>query len=332
MTMVGEVGVEVGQRAVVMHTMLLDAVAAQSTALLAAHGVAAILMKGRVTASWLYQDGVRDYGDVDLLVDPAQRGRAVEVLGTIGYTHWLAGADQVEFGPNEVELVGPNRTCIDLHHTLLGVAATPARCWEILSRRTETMSVGGRTVTVLDPVARTMHLALHAAQNGPVDTKAVADLERGLAQLPLELWREAATLARSVDAIEAFATGLRVVEPGRDLATGLGLGPPRDIGLVLRSWSAPPEALQIQNFVQADSVGSRLRFVGRKLWPTSAYMVSRFPAARGGGIPLLTARLRRMAGLPNKLGVALWTWNQARHTVRRQHAEDRASTEGKGRS
>lgn len=309
------VGADERERAIVMRTLLLDAVAAQTTALLEENGIPAVLLKGRVTAEWLYRDAVRGYGDVDLLVDPAQRARAIEVLATIGYRHWLEGADRLEYGTNETELVGPNRTCIDLHHTLLGVAAPPDRCWEVLSSRTTTMSVGGRTVRVLDPGARTMHLALHAAQNGQSDLKAVADLERGLAQLPLALWQEAERIARSIDAGQAFGAGLRVADDGRRLAAQLGLAPVRDVELMLRTCSAPPEALQIQKFVETRTVLDRMRFVGRKLWPTAAYMLGRVPSARTGGVRLLVARLRRMIGLPAKFGVAFGSWRRARRAI-----------------
>lgn len=317
------------ERSIVLRTLLLDAVAARCVTLLSEHGVPAILLKGQAIASWLYSDRLRDYGDVDLLVDPAQRERAVDVLGSIGYRHWLAGADEAEFGPNEVELIGPSGICIDLHHTLLGVAASPARCWEMLSRRTEMMSVGGRAVTVLDREARTMHLALHVAQNGPIDIKAVTDLERGLEQLPLASWREAERIARSIDAIEAFSAGLRVTESGRRLARQLGLTPSRDVELVLRTTSAAPEALQIQKLVEADSMRSRMRLIARKLWPTAAYMLGRFPAARAGGYALLVTRLRRLAGLPRKFSIALSSWAQARRTARQLYADYGASP-GKG--
>ncbi len=42
-----------------------------------------------------------------------------------------------------------------------------------------TLRLAGRTdVAALDITARARHLALHAAQNGPIDSKAEADLER----------------------------------------------------------------------------------------------------------------------------------------------------------
>jgi hypothetical protein len=254
------------------------------------------------------------------------------VLATIGYRHWLEGAHKSEYGSNEVELLGPNRTCIDLHHTLLGVTAQPSRSWEVLSRHTEPMVVGGRSVTVLDPAARAMHLGLHVAQNGPADLKAVADIERGLAQLPFELWQEARSIARSVGADGAFAAGLRVVEAGRRVADRLELDQPRDIELILRSWSVPAEALQILRVIEAPTVVEKTRIVARKVWPTTAYMFGRIPSAKGSSARLLAARLRRLGGLPAKFGVALWNWNRARRTARRLPLTHLTSTGGKGRS
>lgn len=303
------------ERVAAFRTLMLDARAAEAVALLARHDVPSILLKGRVTASWLYAGEVRDYCDVDLLVDPAQREQAMKVLATIGYRHHLAGADEAEYGSNETELLSPAGVMIDLHHTLLGVDGSPERLWKVLSGRTAELRVGGQVVQVLDEDARTMHLALHAAQNGPADAKALADLERGLEQLPLSRWREAARIAREVEAVPAFSAGLRVSALGRDMATALGLTPPNDVTLLLRTRSAPPEALQIQRFMELRTLGGRLHLVGRKLWPTRAYMHRTVPGARAGGRALLVARLQRMVGLPPKFRVAFRSWSEARNTA-----------------
>lgn len=305
------------QRSVVLRTLLLDAVAARATAALAAAGIPAILLKGRAIADWLYAGEVRGYCDVDLLVDPAQRDRAVQVLGELGYHHWLAGADRVEYGPNELELVGPHQVCIDLHHTLIGMSVDPARCWAALSARTEQQLVGGRPVTVLDAGARTMHLALHVAQNGPADVKAVADLDRGVAQLGVDLWDDAVALAREVGALDAVAAGLHVSEAGARLARRSELRRPGNVELLLRTSSAPPAALQIQRLVETTGLGSRLRMIGRKVWPTVSYMAGREPRARAGRLGLLIARLDRLTGLPVKCGVAVSSWLAARRNARR---------------
>jgi hypothetical protein len=184
----------------------------------------------------------------------------------------------------------------------------------VLDQLTTDMVVGGRTLRVLNEDARATHLALHAAQNGPADTKAVADLERGLTQLTPARWREAARIARELGAEQAFSAGLRVTEAGRAITSTLGLRPPRDVTLLLRAQSAPAEALQIQQFVELGSMRRRAHLVARKLWPTTAYMLRRVPEARGGSSALLLARIRRLVELPHKFSVAFRSWSKVRNT------------------
>lgn len=297
--------------------MLLEARAVEAVEALVGRRIPVILLKGPVTAAWLYPAGRRTYVDIDLLVAPSTRQDAVLALASLGYSHWLAGADACEFGgATELELMGLDGVCVDLHRTLLGVGADAERCWTILSGRTEPMDLVGRTVTVLDAVARTLHLALHAAQNGPVDSKALLDLELGLSAVPENTWREAAELAADLDATQAFASGLRVLEPGRQMADRLRLPAVDDVELVLRSRSASPFALQIQAFVEARSLAERANLVRRKLWPTRVYMAVTYPETARGPRALLAARLRRLAGLPHKFVVALRAWNDARRTVK----------------
>ncbi len=162
-----------------------------------------------------------------------------------------------------------------------------------------------------------MHLALHVAQNGPSDTKALHDLELGLDQLSEEHWMAAAGLAEMVGAEQAFSAGLRLTEAGRRVADDVGLAPPRDVGLLLRVSSAPRESLQIDNLVHAGSSSARARLVVRKLWPTEAYMVGRDPDAGNSRRALLLARLRRMAGLPGRFAAAFRSW---RHATRQSRA------------
>lgn len=298
-------------------TLWLDVTAARVIALLEQAGLPVVLLKGRAVAAWLYADEVRDYTDIDLLVNPAQLGEALRVLGSIGFQHRLQGASRSEYGRFELELFDRTGTCIDLHHSLIGVSAGPAACWSALSSHTEALIVGGRPVAVLDVPARTMHLALHAAQNGAADSKAVADLDRGLTQVPLAVWREALALAMDLDAVQAFSGGLQLTRRGRETAVALCLGPPSDVAVLLRIASLPQEALQIQHLWEQESVAARTRLVARKLWPTSAYMRCETPTGVGGPAPLLTARLRRAARLPRRSVRAVRHWLLARRVVAR---------------
>ncbi len=209
----------------VTRTLVLDHAAAVAVEQLTAANLPSILLKGAVIATWLYdEEEPRYYSDVDLLVSPDDFARAVMVLGECGYTHRLEGAAPCEFGPNAKEMVGPGGVCIDLHHRLLGVSGPADDCWNVLFQRTVPFCLeSGTEAQVLDVPARTMHLALHAAQNGPADAKALADLVRGLERVTPDVWKQASELADELGAVAAFGAGLRLVPAGRLLADELAL-------------------------------------------------------------------------------------------------------------
>ena len=65
--------------------------------------------------------------------------------------------------------------------------------------------------------------ALHAAHHGRTYPRPLRDLERALDRLDRETWVAAARLAAELDAVEAFAAGLRLVPAGESLASELDL-------------------------------------------------------------------------------------------------------------
>ncbi|MDQ6616492.1 MAG: nucleotidyltransferase family protein [Actinomycetota bacterium] len=278
--------------------------------------VASIVLKGPAVATWLYQPNeVRPSVDVDLLVAPEDFDRAEHALEQLGYRHRLRGGAACEIASNARELLGDNGICIDLHHHLIGLA-DPVRSWDLLSRRTTSLRLAsGAEVAVLDLSARTMHLALHAAQDGPQDLKALADLERGLAQVPIDTWRAAATLADQLGATAAFAAGLRLCPPGRAVAAELGLPDLPGVELTLRVRSAPHESLFFEHLSVAPGVAAKVKLVSRKLWPTNAYLKSGAPEAVGLRCGLAVARCRRLASLTRRAPPALRAWYQARREL-----------------
>jgi hypothetical protein len=308
---------------VVARSLQLDYEAGLAIEHLRSAGVESILLKGAAIATWLYRDGeVRPYRDVDLLVSPSQLQAAIDGLAQLGYEQDLEGADEGELGPKEVDLTGPGNVCIDLHHGLIGVSAPSGACWDVLVRRTTALRLStGVSVPVLDPPARAMHLALHAAQNGPIDTKAVADLKRGLARVGRSEWKEAAQLAEEVEATEAFAAGLRMVPLGEVLADELALPRRVTVELALRTRSAPQEALFFERLAQAPGIRTKVRLLARKVFPTAVLMRANSPLARRGTPGLLLAWLAHPWRVATRLPPALLAWLRARRTVRRNSVE-----------
>jgi hypothetical protein len=300
------------------HCVWMEVAAGAAWSELSAAGIPAILLKGPAIARWLYEDELRLSCDVDLLVSPAQFGAAKTALSACGYEARLPGSPACEVGPNSEELLGANGICIDLHHRLIGVPDPPQRCWQVLCHHTVPFDLaGGAQVDVLDLAARTMHLALHAAQDGPVDRKAMADLQRGLAKVPIQDWEDAAHVAQELGALDAFAAGLQLVDGGRRLLERLELAGHDSVELVLRTTSAPQESLFFVRLGETASPSRKASLIARKLWPTATFMRSNYPTARGGPLGLLASRLSRMVTLIPRGAPAFLAWWQARTRVRR---------------
>jgi hypothetical protein len=119
-----------------------------------------------------------------------------------------------------------------------------------------------------------MHLALHAAHHGPAFGRPVEDLERGLAALPEETWRDAAALAERLDAVPAFVSGLQLALGGQELGLKLGLGEiaaaPTDVAL--RAAGAPPVAEGIAWLVGIPGARAKLLFLAQALVPPPSAM------------------------------------------------------------
>ena len=275
------------------------------------------MLKGAAIATWLYEESeLRPYLDVDLLVSPLLFERAKEVLAGMGYVHRMVDAHPSELNTTEHELFGPEDTCLDLHRGLLAVGASSERAWEVLSRRTERFSLpGGAEVEVLDLPARAMHLALHAAQNGPVDIKALADLERGVAKLDRDGWREAAHLAEELEATQAFAAGLRLAPAGAALADELSLTRGMTVELALRTRSAPQNAMFFEHLTQARGLRKKTTLLAQRLFPTTVNLRAKSSMARRGRLGLLCARIGHPILVVSRFPSALLAWRAARQVT-----------------
>jgi hypothetical protein len=197
---------------------------------LGAAGVDALVLKGPVTARWLYDSGeVRAYSDCDLLAAPDRFVTAGRVLQAAGFHLHEDGATHPEaWGEGRAQSWHrlPEDVWVDLHWRLPGVGAAPEEAWEILWTGREQMEVGGANVFITAEPARAMHLATGAAANSEA-RKPQLDLERGIGRLPETTWRAAAELAARLNAVPAFADGLRLAPGGAELARRLSI-PRRD--------------------------------------------------------------------------------------------------------
>ena len=188
-------------------------------------GIRPLLLKGPSIAAWLYRDGARSpLRRLRSPGGPGPIGRPGTSFGSsdfaplcvAGYVHtWHSGTPR--HGGVALDSI------VDLHRSLIGISAPPDTVWEELPADTDTLRVGGIDVEVLRVPARALHVALHAAEHGADLPHPLEDLARALRVADDDVWREAAELARRIDALPAFAAGLRFDPDGARLAERLEL-------------------------------------------------------------------------------------------------------------
>ncbi len=295
-------------------TALLDAATAQAVIALRAASVRSILLKGPSVARWLYEDpGRRPYSDIDLLVSAADREGAERVLAERDFARLPFEAPG---GQAQVWALDGTPVSVDLHVTLVGVGASDERAWSELSADTEELEVGGTCVEVLGEEVRALYLALHAAQHGTLMQQPLQDLERGLRRLPEELWWGAERVARQLDAVPAFAAGLRLVSEGKTVAAQLRLPTRMSVETALRVANPPDLSLGLERLATMGGFRARAVFIARKLVPHPGFMRAWSPLARRGTPGLALSYLWRSLWLLWRVGPALRAWRRARRVAR----------------
>jgi hypothetical protein len=285
----------------------IDRAAIAAVQALAAGGIEALVLKGPALARTLYRsDEHRGYFDVDLLVPARDRAAAGEVLARLGYIDFARTSGLHIFPEDPHADLWSGVVAVDLHWRLPGCQADPARVWEVLHARRTWVELGGTRMPILDTAGLALHLALHAAQHGPEDRKAIGDLARGLERWPLEVWREAAAVASAVGASETFSAGLRLLAAGAALAGELGLPP---AGAVLQAIGErkfrPRGTSQLQALIDARGVRARASVLRWSLFPEQSWMSRRYPWAPRSGLHLAGAYALQLARAP---GWAMRAW------------------------
>ncbi len=129
------------------------------------------VVKGPAAAAtfWPAAD-MRDYRDLDVVVDPARFGEVLDLLTAAGATqldlNWGLVRRQMRA---ELTFVLPRGTLLDLHWHPVNEAPVRQRfAWPVgglLERRVE-VSLGSVTVPTFDPVDAALHMAYHAVVSG----------------------------------------------------------------------------------------------------------------------------------------------------------------------
>jgi hypothetical protein len=284
----------------------VDAAAIEALEALGRTGVDALLLKGAALARLLYRDDeARGYFDVDLLVAPSQVRAAGRALTGLGYKNIgeVQGIDDVA-GILHAEVwsarvPGFGQLLIDLHWRLDGCEAPSEVIWNVLSARRKFVELDGNQVATLDQPGLALHLALHVAQHGPDDLKAMGDLERGTERWPRATWEQAAELAYELDATEAFSAGLRLLPDGATLARELGLPSADALLWAIAHRSARPRGTYHLNaLARAGTVRERIDVLRRSLLPRRAWIAWEYRWAEDRPARLLAAYTIHIARAP----------------------------------
>jgi Uncharacterised nucleotidyltransferase len=312
--------------AIVAGNLRVDAASAEVLRAFEAAGVHSLLLKGPSLARWLYEPGEpRSYVDCDLLVRPADQRTAEVVLTTLGFRPTVEQNDMPDWWhEHAIGWLRPvDGAIIDLHRTLVGVGTSAERVWLSLSAQAETVVVGGFTARTPNIPARAFHLALHAAQHGVRWENLVPELDRAIARTDASTWRAAAGIAADLDALPAFATGLRMAGSGRALADDLSLPEVRPVDVALRAATPPPVALGFEQLARADGWPRRVQIIARKVVPPTTFMRAWSPMAHRGRVGLLLAYAWRPIWLLRCAPAGFRAWRAARRSMGGERATAR---------
>jgi hypothetical protein len=301
-------------------TLALDLATGEVVRELDAAGIDCMILKGPAMVHYLYEDspGRRNYGDIDLLVAPRHFDDAGRVLASLGFEDQLAGtrvseADRLQERPWHRD--GSAYIPVDLHRGFHHVTDWPA-WWERLSQHRDVLVIEGQPVAIPDRVGCAVIAALHASKATSL-SKGLEDLRRALERFGDEVWRQAAGLAASVGAVNAFAAALSRQSAGAELAARLGLTV-TDPVVWFRATSLTRGTGCLSLVLEPGPWPVRAQRVRDAVFPSRAVLAAARPIATRGPGGLAAAHLSRLGLVVTHLPQVLLAWHATSRALRRR--------------
>lgn len=301
-------------RRLAVEALTRDRLAAEVSARFAEAEIASVVLKGPALAAWLYPRELRPYGDADLMVAPADWDRAVALLVADGFSDHLGpmAHPRMESFASTAFLRGDDN--LDLHCALHGLDGAVDAVWDALSSSAEPQAIGGALLRVPNRAWLTLHVALHASHH--VEGKPLEDLRRAIARADEAHWRLALALARRHDGLPAFASGLRLVPEGLELARRLEIEHERSVHFDLREQGVPTAEAIDGLLAPGVPLRERAATLLHELLPRPAFMRWWSPLARRGAVGLLLSYpwrwLRLAIQAPRGLAIVVRARRRAR--------------------
>ena len=306
-------GLHPALRRLAARNLMVDQLTAEIAGAFAAEDIGSLVLKGPALAEWLYPGEVRPYGDSDLMVTPGDWRRAVGVLERLGFHNYLEpmAHPRMESFASTAFLRGEDN--VDLHCTLHGLEGSPEVIAAALMANAEHQAIGGAELQVPGRAELLLHVGLHAAHHP--QGKSIEDLRRAIAYADEALWQHALGRAQAFDGVPAFASGLRLLPEGAELAGRLGIQGVRSTRHELRRRGIP--TAEGIDALLSPGVGARQRLamLVHELFPSPAFMRWWTPLARRGRLGLAAAYQWRPIWLllHAPRGIAAW-WRVRRAT------------------
>ena len=284
-------------------------------------GVPCLHIKGPTVATWLYDEGERPWGDVDILVSPTRMDDALEVLIDSGFAYrdrglrWRTSEDHaLTLWHDPAGVQGPSGAAeVDVHHRFQGIEADPERAFEELWRRREPATLAQLDVWFPDLTTRALLVVLNVARD-PGSGRAREDLRRLVASGDDRDWARAIALATRLDALESLRAGLELDPDGRDLVARTALADVTISAVTrLRVQGSSRTALRIEELRDLGPA-AKVKAVAGWVVPSPAVIRYRDPTAAGS-----TWRMARAYAVRYRDGVRglRRSWRELRE-VRRQ--------------
>jgi hypothetical protein len=297
----------------------VDSWTAEVVSAMRAQGIRPVLLKGPVTARWLYGELAADrvYCDCDLLVGPEDTASARALLPELGFCVQEHELIEVDEHHARIFLRSGDGANVDLHRTLHGMERlAPEQVWAMVGRHLSQMDVGGVTVDVPDPVLRTLNVALHL---GPADgpaSKPWQDVEQALERVEDTIWQAAVGLARELGIEHELAARLRRLDAGTRLAdrfaiTTRGSEYYNLVGAVTTG-RVSPSVYTVSRLRAQPTNKARIGYALAKLFPPTEQLRRQHALARRGAAGVLLARGLRIILVIGRLPRTLVAYRRER--------------------
>ena len=299
-----------------MWNLRIDAATGEVVEALRGHGIDSLVLKGATFTDWYPADSTRTYVDGDVWVSPADLPAAERLLAELGFVPTADERGLPDWWQEHASswLRAQDQGKIDLHRRLQGAEADPQLVWSVLWQGREAITIGGVGGWRLSEAGRALYATLHATHHGSEDARGLPHLQAALAAVGDATWQEALELARRLGALEAFATGLRLLPAGAELAQRIGAPDARSVKTALLASTPPPVALGFDQLHAARGL-RRVEILLRKLFPPPGFIRHWWPPAARNRPMLVLGYLYRPVWLARNAPAGYRAWREARRSA-----------------